>query len=119
MSRNAHSTLLSVLLLIGACSPSTTITTTTVTRTVADAELALAAAERSAVIYTSLPRCLISTPTKTNCSDQALADRIKAADNKAYAAVVEARVNNELLGAAMAAIETLKALTPPLLPSRM
>ena len=76
---------------------------------IAGAEVALTGAENAALLYTRLPRCDGATPL---CSNQPTVDAIKAADDTAYDALVEARNNTGTVDAALAAIETLSALIP-------
>ena len=82
--------------------------TTGLSNGVAAAEIALTSAEKTALIYTKLPRC----PAASLCSTQAAVDKIKAADNTAFIAVQAARTNEALLGAALTAIQTLTASIP-------
>jgi|SRR5579863_284665 len=72
------------------------------------AVVGLTAAERAALVYTSLPRC----PAAAICSDPATVQRIKDADNTAYAAVKMAEANEALLGAALQAISALTSTVP-------
>lgn len=75
---------------------------------VAAAAVALTAAEKLALSYTSLPRC----PAATACSDEATVTKIKAADNTAYDAIKAAEANPALVGTAVSAITTLRNLIP-------
>ncbi len=83
-------------------------TTNAVSSDVAATEIALTAAETLALSYTSLPRC----PAAAVCSTQAVVDNIKALDNKAYTAVVAARSNTALVGAAVTAISLFRNAIP-------
>lgn len=98
---------------LAGCSSQQAVTATgdQTIRTVAGAEIALTAAEREALIYTSLPPC---TAPQTNpvCADPAIKARIKAADNTAYNAVMAARQNAGTIAAAVSAIEALQSLIP-------
>lgn len=86
-------------------------TQTTVDNGIAAAEIALTEAQRAALLYANLPRCP-ATPATPICSDQATVDKIKAADRKAYAAVMAAKSNSALVGAALAAIGDLTRSIP-------
>ena len=86
-----------VCVLLGACS----------TTNVAQTEIALTAAEQSAFIYASLPRC----PAPNPCSKQATVDAIKAADAIAYQAVKAAQ-SGSAVAEANAAVAALVALIP-------
>ena len=97
--------LISTLLLLAACSA----TAPTANQDIAAAEVALTASEQLALVYTSLPRC---GGASVICSVQATVDRIKAADNTAYNAVVQARSNTSLINAALAAIASFRAVIP-------
>ena len=83
----------------------------TVNNDIAAAEVALTAGEQLALVYTSLPRCG-SAGASAVCSVQATVDSIKAADNTAYNAVVQARGNSSLINAALSAIASFRALVP-------
>ena len=72
------------------------------------AVVGLTAAERAALVYTSLPRC----PAAALCSDPATVQKIKDADNIAYAAVKAAEQNEALLGAALSAVSALQGTVP-------
>lgn len=76
---------------------------------VSAAVVTLTTAERLALIYTSQPRC----PAPAPCSDPAIVQRIKDADNQAYAAVKAAERNEALLGAALTAIQNFQSVIPP------
>lgn len=95
----------SVLLLAACAAPSVGVS-----NAVLAAEQSLTLAEQTALIYTRLPRC--DTSGATICSDQATVDRIKALDNKAYAAVVAARSNETLLSDAIAATNAFSLAVP-------
>lgn len=90
------------LFLLAACSGQTTA------QTVAQVEVALTAAEKAATIYVQLPLC--STTKSKVCSDAAVANKIKAADNVAFDAVQAARQSNDSAKTAAAAA-AVKALT--------
>lgn len=93
---------LTALLTLAACvNPS-------VTSKVDAAVVGLTAAERAALIYTSLPRC----PTTVICSDPATVAKIKSLDNQAYVAVKAAEQNEALLSAALSSISTLTSAIP-------
>ncbi len=91
--------------------------------TVLSLESGLTAAEHAALVYTSLPPC--SGSAATLCAAPATVTAIKAADNKAYAAVTTAQtaVDADPQGAqtatqaavndATAALAALKAAVPP------
>jgi hypothetical protein len=98
---------LAIPLAVAACAAQTAIQPVS-PRTVAEAELALTAAERAALAYTSLPPC----PAAKICADPALKAKIKSADVIAYNAVVAARDNPALAGAAWSAITALGGLIP-------
>lgn len=89
--------------LAGCASPSSRVQNSVVA-----AEEGLTAAERAALIYTSLPRC----PARTVCSDPAVVARIKLLDNQAYTAVMMAKQNEALVGAALTAISSLASAVP-------
>lgn len=95
---------LAVLLMLGGCAGTNLDPTSKVYAAVA----ALTAAERAALIYTTLPRC----PRPPPCSDPATVQRIKDADTMAYNAVKLAERNEAMLGAALTAISGLQAVTP-------
>jgi hypothetical protein len=76
---------------------------------VAAAVVSLTTAERLALIYTSQPRCTVAPPP---CSDPATVQRIKDADNQAYAAVKAAEQNEAMLGSALTAIKNLQSVIP-------
>ena len=82
---------------------------TIATNSVAGAEIALTAAEKAALVYTSLPRCPSSSLL---CSDSALVSKIKSADNVAYETVTAARSNSALVAVALTSIQTLTNLIP-------
>jgi hypothetical protein len=94
-------------LAVAACAAQTAVRPVS-PQTIAEAELALTAAERAALAYTSLPPC----PAAKVCADPALKAKIKAADIIAYNAVVAARTNPALVGAAWSAITALSGLIP-------
>lgn len=75
---------------------------------VSAAVVTLTTAERLALIYTSQPRC----PAPVPCSDPVLVQRIKDADNQAYAAVKAAERNEALLGVALTAIQNFQSVIP-------
>lgn len=75
---------------------------------VAAAEVTLTAAERTALIYTSLPRC----PKVTICSDPVIVAKIRRLDNEAYDAVKLARKDAGLISGAIAAIAAFQAVIP-------
>jgi hypothetical protein len=75
------------------------------------AVVGLTTAENAALIYTGLPRCG-AVGSSAICSDQATVDRIKAADNRAYAAVKAAEQNEALLSVALDAVSSLTATIP-------
>lgn len=77
--------------------------------TIPATEIALTAAERTALAYVTQPRCT-AAPVVT-CSDPATVARIKAADAVAYSAVVAARTGGSTADAA-AAVAALAALVP-------
>ncbi len=84
-----------------------------VSKGVLAAERTLTLAEQTGQVYTDLPRCgSLLAVGKPLCSDPAIAAKMAAADNKAYAAVVAARQNEALLGAALDAIAAYQALLP-------
>lgn len=73
---------------------------------VAAIELTLTSLERAALTYTSLPAC----PTTKVCADPVLKAKIKADDNKAYAAVQALRSNTADPAAMAVAKAALAAL---------
>ena len=77
---------------------------------VAAAEVSYSTVANLAAIYIHLPRC--APTTSGPCSDQALVDKLRALDNQAYRAITAARQNEALLGAALAAIESLQTAIP-------
>lgn len=91
-----------------------------VTNDVAAAEVALTAAERVALIYTGLPRCLVvgsalmpvTVGSPKICSSQTAVDRIKALDQQAYDAVMAAKRNAGLISAAWSAISVFQSAIP-------
>jgi hypothetical protein len=72
------------------------------------AVVGLTAAENAALLYTRLPRC----PAPAPCSTQATVDLIKAADNRAYAAVKAAEQNEALVSFALDAVSSLASTIP-------
>jgi hypothetical protein len=84
-------------------------TSTSVQNDVSAAEIALTAAERVALIYTSLPRC---GGAATICSKQVTVDSIKALDLNAYTAVKAAEQDETLVSAAWIAIASLSGAVP-------
>lgn len=78
---------------------------------IAQAEIALTAAEKVALQYFMLPRCPKSTPV---CADQATVNKIADADNKAYNALKLAKqVNSDTnLAALLTALSDLTNLLP-------
>ncbi len=84
-------------------------TTPAVGNDIAAVEIALTAAERAALIYTSLPRC---GGVATLCSSQATVDRVKAADQQAYQAMKAAQKDSGLISAAWGAISAFQLATP-------
>ncbi len=96
-----------IALLLAACASGGTTQTT-----VAEAEVALTAAEQVALSYVTLPAC--PAPSGPLCSDAATSAKIKQAAQVAYAAVkaAEASGTSADLAAANAAIATLTALVP-------
>lgn len=81
----------------------------TVASKVDAAVVGLTAAEKAALIYTTLPRCTAAVPP---CSSQVTVDKIKDLDNRAYAAVKSAEQNEALLWLATQAIANLSAAIP-------
>jgi hypothetical protein len=90
---------------LAACSPGATQTA------VARTEVALTAAEKAATLYVTLPQCPKASPF---CSEAAIITQVKAADNVAYSAVMQARSGGDdaKVAAANAAIATLVSLIP-------
>lgn len=99
-----------VLALLGlglsACQPAAA----PATATVAQAAVALTAADQAALRYVDLPTC----PALPACSDPATVVRIKAAAAAAYGAVLAAQASQAQgdLGAAIAAVGALSAAIP-------
>lgn len=98
--------LLSLTLLAGCASPGAQ---NTVNNDVLAAEQSLTAIERTALIYTTLPRC---GGVARVCSDPATVQKIKDLDNQAYMAVKAARQNAGLLSVALAAIGAFQKAVP-------
>lgn len=71
-------------------------------QTIASLEVGLASAEYAAAAYVKLPVCVGTTPV---CSDPALSAKLKAADNRAYAAIKTA----EGIAAAGGSVSTVAA----------
>ena len=96
---------------LGACSLFTPTPTATVTAAndVGSAELALTAADKLALDYTSLPACPTAAPV---CADPATKTKIKSLAQTAFNAVMAARANPAMLAAALTAINDLTAATP-------
>jgi len=99
---------LALPLALAACGSSTQSAVATAQTTLAGVEVALTAAERAALAYAGLPRC----PSVVLCSQQATVDAIKAADQKAYAALKAAKTDVALVSEAQAALAVLVALVP-------
>jgi hypothetical protein len=76
---------------------------------VAAAEVTLTAAERLALIYTTLPPC---GGAARICSDQATKQHLKDLDNQAFMAVKAARQNSALLSAALSSIAAFRNAIP-------
>jgi hypothetical protein len=74
------------------------------------AEQLLTLLERTADVYFRLPRCGPGAPAL--CSDPALVRKIRGLDIQAFNAVMAARANEALAGAALAAVNALKAVVP-------
>jgi hypothetical protein len=111
MIKTAHTLAALAVLAAAACSSPgvpTVSPSPVVSNSVAAAEIALTNVERLALRYTTLPRC----PAAALCSDAATVQRIKDADNKAYAAVMAARHNEALLGLALSSIEAFGSVVP-------
>lgn len=85
-----------------------------VTSDVSAAEIALTSVESAARVYVSLPRCQTPKPTAAPCSDVVVVAKIKSLDNQAYNAVIAARADEALVGAALTAIQALVAAVPAL-----
>lgn len=92
---------LPILLTLAACSGGGT--------TLPATEIALTAAERTALAYVTQPAC--KGPPAVTCSDPATVAKIKAADTAAYAAVQAAKSGGSAATAA-AAVAALEALLP-------
>lgn len=98
--------LLSLALLASCVSPGLQ---NTVSNDVLAAEQSLTAIERTALIYTTLPRC---GGVARVCSDPATVQKIKDLDNQAYMAVKAARQNAGLLSVVLAAIGAFQQAVP-------
>lgn len=94
---------LTALCVLAACAGQSTSTQAAV-------ETALTAAEKAATVYAQLPLC--PRPGGTLCSDASAVQRIKAADNVAYAGVVDMRAGKVTPEAAAALVASLVALIP-------
>jgi len=95
-------------------SPLTTVTATAM-NTVDAAEVALTAAEQTATLYTSLPVC--TTPkTVAVCADAYVKQKIKNADQIAYAQVKAAEAGTATATQALTAVSALSS-TIPVLPA--
>lgn len=88
---------------LAACGGFATPPPVIITNGIAAAEIALTNAEILALDYTRLPRCM--PRMSLACSDPVIVQKIKDADNRAYAAVVAARRNQAMIGVAWAAID--------------
>ncbi len=85
----------------------------------AQLELALTASEKAALVYVTLPTCIVDG--QPLCSTAAAVTKIKAADNQAFAAVLAARAapaDNVKAQAAAAAVAALVASIPVTPPAR-
>lgn len=100
-----------ILLLTGCASTSGPASGTTATA-VAQAEVALTAAEKAATLYVRLPQCVATN--RPICSEASINNQIKAADNVAFNAVMAARAGGDSakLAAANAAVAALVTLIP-------
>ena len=100
-----------LLLSITACANTSTNGPSIETQ-VMQAEVALGAAERLALLYVQLPRCGAGAPVL--CSNPNVIQQIGNADRGAYAAVVSARANPtaSALTAANAAVAAFAAVVP-------
>lgn len=74
-------------------------------------EVALTAADQSAISYVTLPAC--PRPAGTLCSDTVVVGQIKAAAGAAYAAVKAYQKGTGTMAVAQAAIAAMVALIPP------
>lgn len=83
----------------------------TVVKSIAAAEQGLTLAMSAALVYTSLPRCGAVGATVI-CSDRDLVREIREAAIKAHNALLDAKANAALIGAAVAAIDTFRAIVP-------
>lgn len=79
--------------------------------TVAQAEVALTAAETAALAYVTQPAC-VGAPASSLCPNASTVAQIKAADTLAYTAVKGAEAGTVTPAAAMTAIASLSALIP-------
>lgn len=84
--------------------------TAPVQTSVASVEIALTAAEKLALNYTTLPRC--GTAFVPLCSDPVVVAKIKSMDNTAYNAVVAARKDTNLIAAALIAVNEFSSIVP-------
>lgn len=80
------------------------------------AVLGLSTAERLAAIYTKLPSCTAPKPVML-CSDPAIKQKIKDADQVAYNAVKAAENNPALLSLALDAVSNLQSVIPKVAPN--
>jgi len=81
------------------------------TNTVPALEVALTAADQTAIAYITLPAC--PKPNGVLCSDAVVVGQIKAAGSAAYAAVKAYQNGTGTMAVAQAAIAALVAITPP------
>jgi hypothetical protein len=82
--------------------------------TIASAEVALTAAEKTATAYVTLPLCPAGATTGPNgkvCSQPVLVAKIKAADDVAYDAVLAARDGTGSVQQIIDAVSALSAAT--------
>lgn len=86
----------------------------------AQLELALTASEKAALVYVTLPQCIVDS--QPLCSERAIVTKIKTADAQAFAALMAAKAapaDNPRAQAAAAAVAALVAsipITPPAKP---
>jgi hypothetical protein len=84
-------------------------------QTVPASEIALTAAEATALQYVTLPACApgaTSQPGGALCSQATVVAQIKAADNTAFTAVKAAESGTGMQAAASAAVAALSSLVP-------
>lgn len=93
------------LVLVGLCAAGCS------TNNVAQAEVALTAAETAALAYVTQPAC-VGAPASATCPSPAVMAQIKAADTVAYTAVKGAENGTVTVAQAMSAVNSLTALLP-------